>query len=262
VARHRISYEPHRSRHGELWLPDPAAPVPPGPFPVVVLLHGGFWKAMYTMRLMTALASDVMGRGWAAWNLEYRRVGSFPAGGWPATFDDVAAGIDHLGTLAGPYRLDLDRVVAVGHSAGGHLALWAAGRSRLPAGAPGVPVGVPLRGAVGLGAVSDLARAAALGLGGGAVDRLLGGSPERRPERYAIADPAALVPLGVPQVLVHGADDGVVPVTMSRDYVDRAVAAGDQAVMAALPGVGHMELIDPASPAWAVAVAEIERLLG
>ncbi len=261
MSYHHVAYGSRHSQHGELWMPDrpPDAPIT---VPVVVLLHGGFWKAMYTKRLMTPLASDVTQRGWAAWNLEYRRVGSFSPGGWPATFDDVAAGIDHLGALAAIHHLDLDRVVAVGHSAGGHLALWAAGRGRLPPGAPGASVGVRLRGVVGLGAVSDLVRAASLGLGGGAVARLLGGGPERRPERYAVADPIVLLPLGVPQALVHGDRDGAVPVALSRGYVERAVAAGDRAVLAALPGVGHMELIDPDSPAWAAAVTEIERLLG
>ena len=228
-----------------------------------------------------------MGRGWVAWNLEYRRVGSFPGGGWPGTFHDVAAGIDYLRELAGTYPLDLTRVVAVGHSAGGHLALWAAGRSRLPPDAPGSHHGVDrsrlppdapgshhgvgnasvdgpvrLRGAIGQAPVSDLVEAAALGLGQGAARRLLGGSPEQHPGRYAAASPAALLPIGTSQVLVHGDADTAVPLSMSRHYVERAVAAGDDAALAALPGVGHFELIDPASPAWAVTVGQIERLLG
>jgi pimeloyl-ACP methyl ester carboxylesterase len=179
-------------------------------------------------------------------------------------------------------------VVTVGHSAGGHLALWAAGRPKLPPEAPGaapapgvetsgvqvygvqasgvrvkgVPVsGVRVSGAIGLAPVADLAEAAAMGLGGGAVIRLLGGSPERRPERYAVADPARLLPLGVPQVLVHGDRDGAVPIVVSRHYVERAVAAGDPATLVELPGVGHMELIDPASAAWSSVLLHLRRLV-
>jgi acetyl esterase/lipase len=245
-------------------LPDGPAPAPDGGWAVVVLLHGGFWRAMYTKSLMTPLAGDVVDRGWAAWNLEYRRLGTIPNGGWPGTFEDVGAGIDHLTTLARANHLDVDRVVAVGHSAGGHLALWAAGRGNLPPEAPGAPApagSVRLCAAVGLAPVADLAEAARTGVGGGVVLRLVGGSPERYPERYAVADPAQLLPTGIPQVLVHGDNDGAVPLSLSRRYVQRAVAAGDRATLVELPGVGHMELIDPASSAWSATVVHLKRLL-
>jgi acetyl esterase/lipase len=273
VARLRLAYGPRHGQFGDLWVPDTGSPPPGRGWPVVVLLHGGFWKARYTKSLMTPLAADVVDRGWVAWNLEYRRIGSIPSGGWPATFDDVAAGIDHLASVAATHGLDLSRVVAVGHSAGGHLALWAAGRPRLPPGAPGAP-GAPggpgvsglepavrLRGAVGLAPVADLALALRIGLGGGAVARLLGGPPERHPDRYAVADPARLLPMGVPQVLVHGDVDGAVPISLSRHYVEQAVAAGDAANLRELPGVGHMELIDPASRAWWRAADELRPML-
>jgi acetyl esterase/lipase len=264
VSRVRLEYGRRHGQHGDLWLPDGALLSDgPGGFPVVVLLHGGFWKAMYTKGLMTQLAADIIDRGWAAWNLEYRRVGTFPSGGWPATFEDVAAGIDFLASVAGNYGLDLTRVVTVGHSAGGHLGLWAAARGQLPAGVPGAlgPSGLRVHGAIGLAPVADLEVAAALHLGGGAVQRLVGGLPERYPERYAMASPAALLPLGVPQVLVHGTLDGAVPLSLSQRYVERAVAAGDTATLVTLPGVGHMELIDPASSAWSATVAHLRRLL-
>lgn len=263
-SRIRLSYGGHRSQTGDLWLPDDVgAGTGATPVPVVVVLHGGFWKARYGKRLMDGLAADLAGRGWAAWNLEYRRVGLLGAGGWPATFDDVAAGIDHLGALTGSYPLDLDRVITVGHSAGGHLALWAAGRPRLPSGAPGRfgANGIVVTATVGLGAVSDLAEAARGGLGGGAAVRLLGGPPAQRPDRYAAASPAALLPLGVTQVMVHGQADPTVPVSMSEGYVKRAVAAGDDATLVVLPGVGHFELIDPATAAWATTVTHIKGLL-
>jgi acetyl esterase/lipase len=230
---------------------------------VVVLLHGGFWRSLYTKSLMSLLAADVMDRGWVAWNLEYRRLGTIPEGGWPGTFQDVGAGIDHLAALAGTYSLDLDRVVAVGHSAGGHLALWAAGRGQLTEGAPGAlgPSPVRLCGAVGLAPVGDLVEAASMGLGGGAASKLMGGPPQRHPDRYAIANPAQLLPMGVPQVLVHGDADGAVPLILSQHYVARAVAAGDSATLVELPGAGHMELIDPASAAWSATVLHLRRLL-
>jgi acetyl esterase/lipase len=231
--------------------------------PVVVLLHGGFWRGVYTKGLMTQLAADIIDRGWAAWNLEYRRIGTFPSGGWPATFEDVAAGIDHLALVAPEFQLDLARVVTVGHSAGGHLALWAAGRPKLALGAPGGAAGgfVGVRAAVGLAPVADLVAAARLELGGGAVTRLMGGSPDRYAERYAVASPAALLPLGVAQVVVHGDVDGAVPISLSRQYVAQAVVAGDEATLVELPGVGHMELIDPASTAWGATVLHLRRLL-
>ncbi len=268
VPRERLEYGRHRAQSGDLWVPDGAPAEAGRGRAVIVLLHGGFWKVLYTKRLMDLLAADVMDRGWAAWNLEYRRVGSLPRGGWPATFEDVGAGIDHLARLAGRFRLDLSRIVTVGHSAGGHLALWAAGRSKLPPGSPGGPPTGPgageavgLCGAVGLAPVSDLVGAARMGLGGGAAGRLMGGSPEKRGERYAVADPAQLLPVGVPQVLVHGDRDGAVPITLSRRYVERAAAAGDSAVLVELPGVGHMELIDPSSTAWTATLVSLRRLL-
>ena len=252
MARHRLDYGRRHGQTGDLWLPEGA-----GPYPVVVLLHGGFWKAIYTKGLMNHMAADIIDRGWAAWNLEYRRVGL--TCGWPSTFDDVGAGIDHLATLAP--QLDLSRVVTVGHSAGGHLALWAAARAKLAAGDPGAPGpgSVTLRGAIGLAPVSDLEEG--MTLGGGAVQGLLGGPPERHPERYAVANPAALLPLGVPQVLVHGDADRAVPIELSRHYVERARAAGDEVTFLELPAVGHMELIDPASSAWTATVVHLRRLL-
>lgn len=269
MPHRRVEYGRRHSQHADLLVPDSDPPGGHG-WPVVVLLHGGFWRALYGTSLMSELAADVVARGWAAWNLEYRRLGTIPPGGWPGTFEDVAAGIDHLGKVAGDAGLDAGRVATVGHSAGGHLALWAAARHKLVAGAPGapstagavVPAAVELRGVVALAPVSDLAEAWRLGLGGGVVSRLMGGGPDRYPERYAVADPAAAVPLGVPQVIVHGDRDGAVPVELSRRYAERAIAAGDRVALLELPGVGHMELIDPSSQAWAMAADYLGLLLG
>lgn len=207
-------------------------------WPVAVVIHGGFWRDRYDRTLMDALCADLTESGWAAWNLEYRRLGG--GGGWPATFQDVAAGIDHMAAVPAP--LDLARVVTIGHSAGGHLALWAASRDR-----PGVVVAA----AVGQAAVSDLAAVARLGLSSGAVEELLGGAPEQVPDRYAAASPAQRLPLGVPILLVHGARDDTVPVALSRDFQLAAIAAGDACDLEIGEHGGHFEHIDPASDAWA-----------
>jgi acetyl esterase/lipase len=210
-----------------------------GPWPVVVLVHGGFWRRRWDRTTTTPLARELAAHRLLVWNVEYRRVGQ-DGGGWPGTFLDVAAATDHLAELP---EADLERVVAVGHSAGGHLALWLAARPRLPAGAPGRGARVRLRGAVSLAGVCDLERGAEDGLGDGAVVELLGGPPGERPDRYASASPAALLPLGVPQVLVHGGRDGIVPPAQSRDYARAAAAAGDRVELVELPEADHFDLI-------------------
>jgi acetyl esterase/lipase len=242
----RHAYGRGRERFGELW--PPASPEST-PWPVVVLLHGGFWRAGRTLEIMHPLAIDLAGRDLAVWNLEYRRVGQY-GGGWPGTLRDVAAGIDHLVTLAAQFPLDLDQVTVIGHSAGGHLALWAAARSKLPKRAPGARPKVRPRQVMSLAGVPDLVAAAAAGTGDGAARAFLRAGPEAEPERYRLASPLALLPLGVPTVLVHGDADTVVPVTFSRDYAAAATAAGDKAELVELPGVDHTAPIDPGSAAW------------
>jgi acetyl esterase/lipase len=209
------------------------------PWPVVVLVHGGFWRRRWDRTTTTSLAQELAAGGLLVWNVEYRRVGQ-DGGGWPGTFLDVAAAVDHLAELP---EADLERAVAVGHSAGGHLALWLAARPRLPAGVPGAGPRVRLRGAVSLAGVCDLERAEEERLGGGAVAELLGGGPGELPQRYAAASPAALLPLGVPQVLVHGARDEVVPPRQSRDYARAATAAGDLVELVELPEADHFDVI-------------------
>ncbi len=220
-----------------------------GPCPVAVVIHGGFWRARYDKTLMDAVCADLATRGWAAWNLEYRRIGPGGNGGWPATFDDVSAGIDQLARLDAP--IDMGRVVTLGHSAGGHLALWAATR---------VESQVTLQGAIGQAAVTDLAQASRLGLSDGAVDELLGGGPGEVPERYAAASPVQRLPLGVPTLLVHGARDDTVPVTFSIEFGAAAVAAGDPCDLVVAEHDGHFEHIDPASAAWATVTRWLQAL--
>ena len=197
--------------------------------PTIVLIHGGFWRAAYGRSLMDSLAADLVGRGWPVTNIEYRRLGN--GGGWPATFDDVLAGID---AVDGP-------AITIGHSAGGHLALWAAAER-------------PLAGAVSQAGVVDLRAAFRERVGGASVFGLLGGSPDEVPDRYRRASPIERLPLGVPQLVVHGERDGSVPVAMSRSYAAVARAAGDDVTYAEIAGCGHFEHLDPRSPAWAAVV--------
>jgi acetyl esterase/lipase len=244
-----VAYGPHPDQFLELTLPDG----PAGPAPVVVVLHGGFWRAAHGVELARPLAADLATAGYAAVAVEYRRVGT--GGGWPATLEDVAAAIDALPDLPGTDRLDLGDVTVVGHSAGGHLAAWVAARGRLPAGAPGAAPRVRVTAAVLQAGAVDLRRAAeqrlGLRLGLGAVQEFLGGEPEEVPERYAVADPVALLPTGADVLCVHGTDDDVVPPEQSHRYAAAATAAGDRVTVRTVPG-DHRVPIDPAGQAWAV----------
>lgn len=218
----------------------------PGPLPVVVFVHGGFWQQAYGADLMAPLAADAVARGFVAANVEYRRVGG--SGGWPTTFADVAAAVDVLAASSGP--LDLDRVVVVGHSAGGHLAAWAASRPAIPAGEVGAAPTVVACAAVSQAGVVALARAAREGVGGTAVASLMGGGPEEVPERYAVGDPSALAPPPVPVLLVHATEDVLVPVSQSEAYAE---VAGDRAELSTVSG-DHFTVIDPRDGSWSMTV--------
>jgi acetyl esterase/lipase len=240
VSPRKRSYGSARSNFAELFCPDG-----PGPHPVAVVIHGGFWKAHYGRRLMHPVCEDLAARGWAAWNLEYRRLGLGNGGGFPTTLEDVAAGIDALadvgthGDLPEEVSLDLGRVVAIGHSAGGHLALWAAGRP-----SPRVAV----TAVVGQAAVSDLRLAWDLGLSRGIVARFLGGAPDEVHERCAEASPAERLPLRVPALLVHGGRDDVVPPVMSERF-----AAASGAELRIFEREDHMGHIVEGNPMWEAA---------
>jgi len=220
-------------------------PAGDGPAPVAVVLHGGFWRAAYGVELARPLAADLAAAGWAAVAVEYRRVGT--GGGWPHTLDDVAAALDVLPDLA-PGRLDLGELAVVGHSAGGHLAAWSAGRARLPDGAPGARPRVPVTAAVLQAGVLDLGHAQVHGLGNGAVREFLGA--ER--DVPAAADPVRLLPTGAAVLCVHGAGDDVVPPEQSERYAAAARGAGDDVDVRVVPG-DHMSVIDPAGEAWRIA---------
>lgn len=205
----------------------------------VAVVHGGFWRAEYTASLGAPLAADLAGRGFPAWNVEYRRVGD--GGGWPATLDDVRAALR---------AVDAERLLLLGHSAGGQLVVWAASEPALAG---------KVVGAVSQAGVLDLVGAADHGVGGTAVPDLLGGSPTEVPERYAAASPLARLPLRVPVRCVHAKADSNVPYSQSVTYVDAAKAAGDDATLTTVPG-DHFSLIDTGSAAWTSIVGILEAL--
>ncbi|MFB6483729.1 alpha/beta hydrolase [Streptomyces virginiae] len=240
------------------------------PAPLVVLLHGGAWRAPYDRQHVTPFADFLARRGFAVANVEYRRGSSLPhqnaegpvAGRWPETFDDVAAAMDALPGLAAEAlpQADVRRTVVTGHSAGGHLALWAAARHVLPAGSPWrLPAAPMLRGVVALAPIADFAVAEELGVCGGASAQLLGGA-DHWDERLPYADPAALLPTGIATAVVQGRDDIVVPQQVAEAYVAAAAKAGEMVGLTLLDAVGHFPLIDPAADACAVVAEEISQL--
>jgi acetyl esterase/lipase len=234
-ADERVPYGPDAQQFGELRVPPGS-----GPHPVAIVIHGGYWRARYDLTEVGRLCEAVTRHGLATWNLEYRRIGN-PGGGWPGTLDDVRTGAAHLEKIAAERSLDLKRVVAMGHSAGGHLVLWLAKQNA-----------IVLRGMVALAPVADLRRAWELKLSETVVADLLGGSPQDLPDLYRSASPIELVPLGVAQRVLHGTNDDVVPLEISRRYVAAAKKSGDDSKLIEVAGAGHFELIDPQSSAWPV----------
>lgn len=247
-ADHRIAYGSQRLQYGELRLPKSE-----GPHPVAIVIHGGCWIARFADLRNTAALSDALrDEGVATWNIEYRRIGN-QGGGWPGTFHDIARAVDHLRTIATNYQLDLERVIVMGHSAGGHLALWSAGRHRLPAtGRLSDKDPLPLSGVVALAGIGNLDAYAHSGIGicARAAMALVGGSRSQNPERYAQASPIELLPLGVPQILITGSEDGIVPVHLGADYAQAALRAGDDVKHIIVDNAGHHEYNAPTSVTW------------
>lgn len=248
-AGQRIAYGEGALQFGELRVPEGA-----GPHPVAVILHGGCWRAAYDFTHITPVSDALTRSGIATWTVEYRRIGD-AGGGWPGTFDDVSQAVDHLEAIATEHRLDLRRVVLAGHSAGGHLALWVAARKGRDA--------LPVRGVVSLAGITDL-RSYAAGSGNcnAAVKDLLGEAPAEVEDRYRRSSPIELVPLGVPQRLLHGVLDPIVPIAQSESFAERARAAGDDAQVVRIEGAGHFDVIAPFAPAWKAVLQAIRSLLG
>jgi acetyl esterase/lipase len=243
-----LTYGPGPDQFGHLRLPKG-----PGPFPVLVVIHGGCWLSFADLKYTGHFAAEFAQSGVATWSLEYRRVDS-PGGGWPNTFLDVANGIDHLRSIKSEYRLDLSQVVVVGHSAGGHLALWAAGRAKIAEDSPlysATPLAI--KGVVSLAGPAQLAPFRDTDnkvCGGDVIDELMGGSPEEVPGHYAAGSPFRLLPLGVPQRLLTGVDDLAVPAHFADSYAAAAVKAGDDATAVSLAGAAHFEVIVPGTNVW------------
>lgn len=239
----RVPYGGEPLQFGDLRLPEHG-----GPHPLVVFVHGGYWQAIYNLTHAGHLCVDLAQYGVATWNLEYRRIGD-PDGEWPSPLEDVLRALDHLPTLAKTAPIDLERVVLAGHSAGGQLALLAAGRS-----------GITVRAVMSLAGVVDMRAIDHMGDDGGAIRRLLGSDPEQAPERWLEASPRAQIPLGFRYVLACGTED--VHCGPNREMFEAATAVGDAAELLELAGAGHFELIDPQAPEWQVVRARLLELIG
>lgn len=251
AADHRIPYGAGAFQFGDLRLPKGT-----GPHPVAVVIHGGCWLSRIDLEHAGHVSAALTRMGLATWTLEYRRLGN-PGGGWPGTFEDAAAGTDVLRVLAARFPLDLSRVILIGHSAGGHLALWLAARRHFPKSHPLFsPDPLPAHGVVSLAGIADL-RAYSGGAGNcnASVAPLLGGMPDEVPARYAQASPVELLPFGVPLRLVHGAEDAIVPLAQSSHFAAVARSKGDDAQLLRVDGAGHFDVIAPFAPAW----QEVER---
>lgn len=246
-----IAYGPDRMQKVDVWLPKG-----PGPHPVVLMVHGGCWQTSIANRsIMDWIAADLRASGIAVWNIDYRGVDR-KGGGYPGTFLDAGAAADRLRVEAAQLNLDLTRMVAVGHSAGGHLALWLAARAKLPADSPLRSADpLPIPHVISLGGLPDLEATAASpdnGCGTEVIAKLVGDPPH-----YADTSVPRLLPIGVRQELVNGREDRIIPYRMATDYVSRATAAGDRVTLHTVPKTGHVELIAPGSAAW----AETKRLI-
>jgi acetyl esterase/lipase len=252
----RIAYGSDPLQFGELSLPEC-----PSPWPVIVNVHGGCWLAEFSIDHTRAQARALASAGFAVWNVEYRRVGN-AGGGWPGTFLDVAMAADHLRSLAVSYPLDLNRVCLMGHSAGGHLALWLAARHRLARSCPlYVENPLPVSGVVALAPASELFELHDRGVFDGVVGKLMGGAPTDIRDRYEAVTPACLAPIGVPQILIAGRHDDVWGWN-AEAYLRAALAAGDRQVrLEVIESAGHFEVIAPDTAAWPRVVEAVRGLV-
>jgi len=259
-ADYRIAYGKDENQFGDLRVPSGA-----GLHPVVILIHGGCWKADFaTLRDLAPMADALKTEGIATWNIEYRRL-SQSGSGWPGTYLDVSKSVDYLRSIATDKKLDLSRVVVVGHSAGGHLAMWAASRLRLSSGsALYVKDPLPIRGVIDLAGTADMEAFIQFeqhGCNGAVVEEMLGGKPVDVPERYAQVSAIKMLPLRIPQVLIWGRDDDIAPISLGEKYTLAAKQAGDPVRLVSIPDVGHFEIASPLATTWPAVRKEIVALL-
>lgn len=255
-ANHRIPYGDHPLQFGDLRLPHGD-----GPHPCAIAIHGGFWRNLHGLEYLGHICAALAARGVATWNIEYRRVGD-PGGGWPGTFHDVSTASRYLFAHSAELNIDPERVIVLGHSAGGHLASWLASLGRIPSNSEIASAPLPLRGVAPLAGVMDLERCFDLHLSNDAVVEFLGGTPADVPARYAATSPVALVPSPVPHLLVHGTWDENVPIELSERYQHAATATGGRSTLLALPRADHFDVVDPKSPTWPAIEDAIVRLAG
>lgn len=254
-----ISYGSDSLQFGDLRIPDG-----PGPHPVAIVIHGGCWLSIANLHIMDHFCDALTRAGIATWNLEYRRVDN-PGGGWPGTFDDVGQGVDHVRALTEEYNLDLNRVVVVGHSSGGHLALWAGLRNRvteesqLHSEHPLKPIGVvSLAGPPDLRGMVERTKAVC---GGDVINTLLGGSLDEVPNHYRNASPATLLPSNVAQIVIHGSDDPAIPPELGQAYVEAGKSVGESIGFISIPNAAHFEMIAPWTASWPIVEASVKSLM-
>ncbi|MDH3439363.1 MAG: alpha/beta hydrolase [Gammaproteobacteria bacterium] len=252
----RIHYGNDPLQFGDLRLPEGD-----GPHPVAVFIHGGCWLAEFDIAHSEKLTAALTRNGIATWSLEYRRVGN-PGGGWPGTFLDIGNGADHLRLIADEHNLDLERVITMGHSAGGHLAIWAAARGAIPANSEIAALNpIPVNGVLALAPAAELQSLHEAEHCGHVVDELMGGSPDEQPDHYRWGNPAEISPGDLPQVLIIGKHDTVWAPAGLR-YYDAAKARGDTVEMIEAAESGHFEMIDPDSTTWPLVLESARVLLG
>jgi acetyl esterase/lipase len=254
----RIKYGPDPLNFADLRIPRGR-----GPFPLLLIIHGGFWQSAYDLEHTGLLCADLTGRGIVTCNLEYRRIGN-PGGGWPGTFQDISLASYRIPEiLNSDPRVDLTRTAVMGHSAGGHLALWLVSRHKISKSSPlHESRKSPIVNAISLAGVADLRSAWKERLGHGIVTRLMDGPPDQHPDRYDAGSPIELLPNGARQVLIHGAVDNTVPMSQSEQFERKAAESGDKCSLVKLADTGHFELIDPESDAWSSVVTSVETMLG
>lgn len=246
------AYGDHPDQFGDLYLPDDDSDAP---YPVIILIHGGCYYEQYDIKPISSLADTLKEQGFAVWNIEYRRFGN--DGDYPTMFLDVAQATDYLSQIEEEHTLNLDTVITVGHSAGGHLALWVAGRHRINDESPlYVEDPLAINGVVALAPIADLTFGFEQGQCGRALTAVMGGDPETVPQHYEDGSPHALLPLGVPQKHIIGTEDTEM-LDNTKPYIDSAISLGDEAELIIIPDVGHFEVVDVTAPAWDVVQSAI-----
>lgn len=236
-------YGDNPAQFGELYIPDSDTP-----HPVIILIHGGCYQAKYTLKPLGNICKALVAEGFAVWNIEYRSSGN--GGDFPTLFLDVAQSVDYLRQIADTHNLNLNRVIAVGHSAGGHLGLWLAGRYKIPASSDlYIANPLPIVGVVALAGVVDEVYAIENGICEGGLSAIMGGEPDTVPDHYQVADPRALLPIGIPQTHIIGELDSTM-IDNVKSYIKAAKEAGDTVDLIIAPDSGHFEIVDVSSNAW------------